>query len=104
MTRLILAILAASATVAQTPVPYERIVKALGEQQNWLTYFGDYSGRRYRTLDQINTSNVKDLRLAWMFQTDQPGAFETEPLVVDGIMYFTAAGGYAYAIDARSGR
>ena len=26
------------------------------------------------------------------------------PLVVDGIMYFTAAGGHAYAIDARAGR
>ncbi len=39
-----------------------------------------------------------------MFQTGQPGAFETVPLVVDGIMYLTAANGYAYALDARSGR
>ena len=61
------------------------------EPQNWLTYWGDYGAQRYRALKQINTANVKDLRLEWMFQTGQAGAFETVPLVVDGIMYFTAA-------------
>ena len=44
------------------------------------------------------------LRLEWIFQTGQTGAFETVPLVVDGVMYLTAANGYAYAVDARSGR
>ena len=89
---------------AQTLVPYERILNASKEQQNWLTYWGDYSAVRYREIDQINTQNVRDLRVEWIFQTGQPGAFETVPLAVDGILYFTAAGGYAYAIDARSGR
>lgn len=94
-----------AAVAAPAPsLPFDRIVHALDEPQNWLTYWGDYSAQRYRTLKQIDTSNVKDLRLEWMFQTGQSGAFETVPLVVDGIMYFTAAGGFAYAIDARSGR
>jgi len=39
--------------------------------------------------DQINDTNVKSLHLEWMFQTDAPGAFETMPLVVDGVMYIT---------------
>jgi alcohol dehydrogenase (cytochrome c) len=86
------------------PVPYDRIVNAAKEQHNWLTYWGDYSAVRHRALDQINTRNVKDLRVEWMFQTGVPGAFQTVPLVVDGVMYFTAGDGSAYALDARSGR
>ena len=85
-------------------VTFERIVNAAKDPQNWLTYSGDYGAQRYRELNQINTTNAKNLRLDWIFQTGQPGAFETVPLVVDGIMYVTAANGYAFAVDARSGR
>src|SRR5438045_393024 len=102
MKRLITALALAGSLSAQ--VSYERLVNANKEPQNWLTYWGDYSAVRYRELNQIHTGNVKDLRADWMFQTGVAGAFETMPLVVDGIMYFTAAGGNAYAIDARSGR
>lgn len=85
-------------------VTYDRLVHALSEQQNWLTYWGDYSAVRHRDLNQINASNVKDLRVDWMYQTGQAGSFETVPLVVDGVMYLTGPNGYAYALDARSGR
>ena len=34
----------------------------------WPTYHGDYSGRRYSTLKQINTANVKGLTLAWVYR------------------------------------
>src|ERR1700688_2137547 len=34
----------------------------------WPTYHGDYSGKRYSTLDQINRSNVGTLTLAWAFK------------------------------------
>src|SRR5579871_6388186 len=34
----------------------------------WPTYNGDYSGRRFSTLDQINQSNVRHLSLAWIFR------------------------------------
>src|SRR3981081_3276760 len=33
----------------------------------WPTYNGDYSGRRFSTLDQINAANVASLTLAWVF-------------------------------------
>ena len=39
------------------------LLKPLGE--NWPTYSGDYSGRRYSTLTQVNQSNVKNLQLVW---------------------------------------
>src|SRR5436190_10455079 len=84
-------------------VTYDRLVNALKEQHNWLTYWGDYSAIRHRDLNQINTSNVKDLRLEWMFQTGVAGAFQAVLLVVDGVMYFTGGEGTAFAIDAKTG-
>src|SRR5689334_16212117 len=95
----------AAASVLPAQVTYERLLNALKEPQNWLTYWGDYTAVRHRDLKQINLTNAKDLRVEWMFQTGvQGGAFETVPLVVDGIMYFTAGEGTAFALDARSGR
>jgi len=34
----------------------------------WPSYHGDYSGRRYSTLTQINADNVKNLQLAWVYR------------------------------------
>src|SRR5437764_14598810 len=97
--------LALAPLVAAQNVTYERLVHALDEQQNWLTYWGDYSAVRHRDLRQINTENVKNLRVEWIFQTGlRGGAFETVPLVLDGIMYLPGGEGSAYAIDARTGR
>jgi alcohol dehydrogenase (cytochrome c) len=39
------------------------ILKPLGD--SWSTYSGDYSGKRYSTLTQINQATVKNLTLAW---------------------------------------
>jgi alcohol dehydrogenase (cytochrome c) len=33
---------------------------------DWPTYSGDYSGKRYSNLTQVNQSNVKNLTLAWV--------------------------------------
>ena len=41
-----------------------KLLKPLGEE--WTSYSGDYSGKRYSTLAQINQSNVKSLSLAWV--------------------------------------
>src|SRR6185437_14883206 len=39
------------------------ILKPLSD--SWPTYSGDYSGRRYSSLKQINQSNIRQLALAW---------------------------------------
>lgn len=72
---------------------------------SWPTYNGDFSGKRYSTLDQIDTRNVGMLGLAWAFQTDVstgPGLKST-PLLVDGTLYFTEPDD-VWAVDARSGQ
>ena len=70
---------------------------------SWPTYNGDYSGRRYSPLTQINQSNVSSLALAWAFQMRSQGSISSMPLVVNGIMYATLPD-QVFAIDARTGR
>ena len=86
------------------PVPYERLVNADKEPGNWLMYSGGYRSWRYSQLDQINTSNVKNLRAKWIFQGRSPEKFETTPLVVNGIMYLTRPENDVFALDAATGR
>lgn len=48
------------------------ILKPLAD--SWPTYSGDYSGKRYSALTQINRATVKSLTLAWVARlTDGPG-------------------------------
>ncbi|MBV8551720.1 MAG: acido-empty-quinoprotein group A [Acidobacteriaceae bacterium] len=68
----------------------------------WPTYNGDYSGRRYSALKQINAGNVSSLSLAWAFQTHSD-ALKSTPLEVNGVLYFTVPDN-VWAIDARNGR
>jgi alcohol dehydrogenase (cytochrome c) len=89
---------------AQAQVTSERLVNASKEPQNWMTYSGDYSGKRNSALDQINLTNARTMVAKWVYQTGATGKLETTPLVVDGIMYATAQDDRAFALDARTGR
>jgi glucose dehydrogenase len=70
--------------------------------RDWTYHLGDQGGSRFSTLTQINTSNVATLKRAWTFHTGS-GRFAGSPMVVDGVMYFSAPNG-VYAIDAVSGK
>ncbi|HLH04331.1 MAG TPA: acido-empty-quinoprotein group A [Bryobacteraceae bacterium] len=79
----------------------------LAQNVEWPTYNGDYSGRRFSQLTQINKDNVKSLSLSWVYRVNggaDPSAavIKATPLVKDGVMYFTAPD-HAWAIDARTG-
>ena len=68
----------------------------------WPTYNGDYTGRRFSPLKQINASNVRSLTLAWLFATNAR-SIKSTPLEVNGILYFTVPDN-VWAVDARTGR
>jgi alcohol dehydrogenase (cytochrome c) len=70
---------------------------------NWLSYNGDYSGRRYSSLEQITPGNASQLLAQWVFHAPKSGELEVTPVVVNGVMFVTAAND-AYALDARTGR
>ena len=82
---------------------YDRIRNAKSEPHNWLTYWGDYSGKHFSALKQINTLNVKQLQSRWAVQMPGDTLLEATPLVVDGVMYTSGMPGEVYALDARSG-
>ena len=70
---------------------------------NWLSYNGDFSGRRYSRLSQINRGNVGELRAQWVFHSSNSNRLEVTPIVVNGIMFVTSAND-TFALDARTGR
>ena len=70
---------------------------------NWPSYNGDYTGRRFSSLNQINKSNVGQLRLGWIFHAPNSSAMEVTPVVYEGMMFATSAND-AYALDAQTGR
>ena len=70
---------------------------------NWPSYNGDYSGRRFSSLSQINSSNVGQLRAQWVFHVKASNDLEVTPVAVDGILFISAAND-VYAVDARAGR
>jgi alcohol dehydrogenase (cytochrome c) len=98
--------LSVSAQQNNGPTSYD-IEQGFADPERWLTYSGDYSGKRHSPLTQINLDNVNQLRPEWTFQTGtttRGRGFETSPLVDDGILYVTGSNNYAWAIDARTGR
>ena len=70
---------------------------------NWLSYNGDYTGRRYSALREINASDVAQLRAQWVFHSPNSDRLEVTPVVADGIMFVTSAND-AYALDAQTGQ
>ncbi len=101
---ILVAIALSALKAAQAQVTAERLLNAPKEPQNWLMYNGDYAGRRYSTLDQINLGDVNALMPKWAYQTMAGGKFETTPLVVDGVLYGTGQDDRAFALDAKTGR
>jgi alcohol dehydrogenase (cytochrome c) len=99
--------------------------------ESWPTYSGDYSGKRYSALKQINRATVKNLTLAWVARlTEGPGnqfgggrgggsraivggegtgefsagggSLKGSALIVDGTIYVSMPDN-AWALDARDG-
>jgi acido-empty-quinoprotein group A len=104
---LLLAALSGSLSIAQLLNP-----QSIGQPPTtaWPTYNGDYSGRRFSPLRQINSSTIHSLALAWMYRIGNVGSLrgvgsveiKSTPLMVNGILYFTIPD-HVYAVDARTG-
>ncbi len=89
---------------------------AADKNQDWPAYSGDKGATKYSTLDQINSSNVKNLRIAWKRSTvpeelravygdaQGPGNLTHTPLVVDGVLYMISSVGAITALDPTTGK
>jgi len=87
-----------------TPVPFERILRANQEPQNWLTFSGNLNSQRHSPLTQISPANASDLTLKWVFQSRSLDKHEVTPLVVDGVMYTIQSPNDVIALNAATGK
>ncbi len=71
--------------------------------EEWPSYNGDYTGRRYSSLAEVTPGNVHSLRAQWIFHSANAGILEVTPVVVAGIMFVTGSND-AYALDAATGK
>lgn len=74
--------------------------------EDWPTYGGNYAGNRYSKLDQINRSNVSQLKVAWSYkavQGENPFEIQCQPLMINGILYGTTPLLKLFALKANTG-
>ena len=70
----------------------------------WRVYNGSAGGTRYSALKQINASNVNQLQVAWTYDVgDAPGTLETNPIIVNGVLYGYTPGQRIFAVNAATG-
>lgn len=78
--------------------------KQSSNDKDWPSYGRDYTNQRLSPLTQVNTSNVKDLSLAWQFKTGVSTTFQATPIVVNGVMYVALPYNHVVALNAKSGK
>src|SRR5947208_3457988 len=71
---------------------------------DWRVYGGNSDATHYSPLKQINRSNVKQLELAWSYDTGESGGLQTSPLEVGGVLYGISPSQKIFAIDAATGQ
>ncbi len=71
-------------------------------KDNWVSYNGDYTGRRYSALTEVTPANASQLQAKWVFHFRQGGNLEVTPVVAAGVMFVTSQND-AYALDAKTG-
>ncbi|MGI9293916.1 MAG: pyrroloquinoline quinone-dependent dehydrogenase [Pseudomonadales bacterium] len=76
----------------------------------WTHYGGSQKGLQYSSLSQITPRNVDDLKEAWRFRTGElgqghrePFAFEANPILVEGRLYFPTGSAIVFALDPATG-
>lgn len=73
------------------------------QNRDWPVYGGAQESGHYSPLTQINKSNVKQLQVAWTFDTGETGGLQTSPIVVGGVLYGISPTQKIFALDATTG-
>jgi alcohol dehydrogenase (cytochrome c) len=74
------------------------------DPNEWLMLRRDYFASSYSPLNQISTSNVGQLQIAWVLSMNEGGTQQTAPLFHNGVIFANNTGGIMQAIDARKGK
>ncbi len=71
---------------------------------DWPVYNGSYENTKYSKLNQINTSNVSQLKEVWRYESNETGGLETAPLIVGRTLYAYTPQQEVIALDAVTGK
>ena len=85
-----LAVAVALGGLSGTAKANDELLKLQTDANQWVMPLGNYASQRYSSLDQINTTNVKQLQVAWTFSTGVLRGHEGGPLVIGDVMYIHA--------------
>ena len=86
-----------------TLTPVTDAMLANPDPSDWLSWRRTLDGQGYSPLDQINSQNVRSLKLEWSWGMDA-GVSQTTPLVHEGILYVASPGNVLHALDGRTGQ
>ena len=82
------------------------LIPASAQQKaaDWPAYNGRTDGDHYSALSQIDRANVNKLKVAWQYDTGESGGLQTNPLIVDGVVYGYTPSQKVVALDAATGK
>ena len=92
------------AAASPASVDAARLTAAEDEPGQWMAHGRMHGEQRFSPLDQINTTTVGKLSLAWFADLDSRRGQEATPLVVDGVLYVSTAWSKVKAYDAATGK
>ena len=73
-------------------------------RHDWPVYGGATENNHFSSLAQINRKNVAKLKVAWTFDTGEPGGLQTSPIEVDGVLYGLTPTQKVFALNAATGK
>ncbi len=81
------------------------------DMTGWVHYGGSEKGLQYSSLAQINTQNVDDLKVAWVYRTGELGegtrrgfVFESNPILINNTLYVSTGSGVVIALEPATGK
>ena len=103
-TLLLVAVFCVSGGILFLPAVASNRGASLAEAHDWPVWGGGPENNHYSPLVQINRTNVKQLQVAWSFDTGEEGGLQTSPIVVDGVLFGITPSQKVFALNAATGR
>lgn len=103
MKKLLISLLAVTVIIVGFLIWGENPDSSFGSNKNWDEYQGGPDRNQYSLLDQINTSNVGQLEVAWEYHAGDTGEVQTNPVVINDTLYGVTARVQPFALNAATG-
>ena len=83
------------------PITEQRLLSP--EDGDWMNYRRTYDAKGFSPLDEINRTNVNELRLVWAYSMRDNSRWVPTPIVANGLMYVSEGSGRVLAFDVATG-